>query len=415
MAYHGQRLLPESVAAVNERTSRVGLLPLVDTTGLAGKPLCFILKGEFDYVYYVDDFVAAAKAVRHINSPEYYSLSDKHALLTMTRLVPIYTTHVSDDSRRILQHSVGEYGCLVNIPRLISCGVIRQDNVHTFDSLGQSLDDSPHYFTKPVVAIVPVWKRVRTGKKFRVNMPATSAQGFVGFHIDDMTTPSHIARSMYMYYTKLAKRVAKHIMRLSVRPILIEDTEYSQYKEDLLIELILNIKHGMCLHAMGCVITEDADLTLRNMQFMYAVLHGVVYNPRDDTPRQVSQGMLSGCGMMFNCVPHRGFTHALPVKWFGYGLLNKSKLYSTAPGVTERDKHVFTDVNFTHLLESLQSEGITATSSKEEVESAVYHGSRPSITETYSTILSRGCMLSAMPSLVLTPHTEIDRPRKYYN
>lgn len=145
---------------------------------------------------------------------------------------------------------------------------------------------------------------------------------------------------------------------------------------------------------------------------MYAVLHGTVYNPNGDSPRQVCNGMLCGCGMMLDCAPYRGFTHALSVKWFGYGMPNKLRLYTTAPGVSERDKHVLADVNFTHFLEALLSEGITATSSQDDVERTVYHGSRPSVTETYSTIIS---VSPGMPSLLLISHAEIDRPRKYNN
>jgi hypothetical protein len=216
MSYHGQRTLMESVLLVNEKTSHIEPVPLVDTTGLCMKPLCFIMRGGFEYVYYVNDFSAAARAVRQINEPEYYSLSDKHAILTASRLVSSYTARISDATRETLQHSVGVTGCLVDIPRLITCGVLTPDNVHRFESLGSAVDGKAHYFMKPVEAVVAVWRRARTGKKFRVNMSATSAVGFIGFHVDESTTPPHIARTICAYYTKIAMRIARHVMRLTM-------------------------------------------------------------------------------------------------------------------------------------------------------------------------------------------------------
>jgi hypothetical protein len=112
---------------------------------------------------------------------------------------------------------------------------------------------------------------------------------------------------------------------------------------------------------------------------------------------------------MFNCPPYRGFTHALPVKWYGYGILNQSKVYRSSPGVSERDKHLFVDVNLTHLVEALMSYGISHTSSQEEVEQAVYHGCPPSYMNTYTPPED---LSSRLPSLCLTAHPGIERPRK---
>jgi hypothetical protein len=157
MSCHGQRMLMESVSQVNEKTSHAELMPLVDTTGLGKKPFCFILRDGFDYVYYVNNFMAAAKAVKQINHPENYNLCDKHAILTASRLVPLYTTHVSDATRETLHHSIGVSGCFVDIQRLITCGILTPDNVYSFESLGSAVNDKPHCFLKPVNAVVSVW------------------------------------------------------------------------------------------------------------------------------------------------------------------------------------------------------------------------------------------------------------------
>jgi hypothetical protein len=218
-------------------------------------------------------------------------------------------------------------------------------------------------------------------------MPATSTIGFTEFHVDDSMTPPHIACTIYTYDTKIAMRIAKQIMRFSMRPVLINDSEHAQYKEQLLVDLVLNIKHSMYLHALGNIETGNTDLIMRNMQFMYAMLHDMVYNPYDEFPRRVCNRMLCECGMMFNCPPYRGFAHGSPAKWFVYGILNKSHVYRTASDVLERDKHVFVEADFIHLTEALLSYGITPMSNREKIEQAVYQGCKPSNMETYATIL----------------------------
>jgi hypothetical protein len=411
MAYHGRRTLMEAVACVDEATSRVELLPLVDTTGLGEEPLCYVLRGDANCVYYLDNFTAAAKAVRAINRPEYYSLSDKHALLTATRQVPLYTTYTQEDTRDTLHHAIGTPGCVMDIPRLIAGGVLTRDNARSFKSLGVSLDSKPHYFAGPVSSVVPVWRRTHAGRKYRVNTPATSAAGFTGYYVDDAATPGHIARTIYAYYTGIAQRVARHVMRISVQPTLVEDADYAQYKDRLFVDLLLHIKHGLCLHALGAIEREDALTTTRNKQFVYAVLHGAVYNPDNDPPRCVCHDMLRGCAVMFGCPPHRGFTHGLPVKWYGHGMLNRSSAYMTAPGVSERDKHQFADVNLTHLISALLAHGISHNSSREEVEQAVYHGGRPTDMDVYTPPED---LCSVMPSLALTAHPGIEGRRKSF-
>jgi hypothetical protein len=95
MSYDGQWMPMKSVSQVNKKTSHVELIPLVDTTNLGKKPLCFILQDHFDYVYYVNNFIAAAKAVKQINHPENHTLCDKHAILPMLYVRHYITGSVS--------------------------------------------------------------------------------------------------------------------------------------------------------------------------------------------------------------------------------------------------------------------------------------------------------------------------------
>jgi hypothetical protein len=346
------------------------LQALADSHALVSKPLFYRVRDYPRYLYTLNHFEAAAKSIS-LTGP--YELARGGSLtgeLTRKRIIPLINTVKSDaevanlieslriDDRQPLRIFREDLG--YDVRRYLDAGLLDPHNISPYRHLGRALGRSDVYIPTSTVVITQASLRGPDNLKHLYNVPATLEQGMTLWDCRRDETFEYICSTIHQMINALSLELSTALYRsVRVRPpfrnyILDDGLQEEKY------QFQSAVRQALLISTLGDLHNIPGD-RISALMYRDVALSGQTTIGSDLPTEERCQQLLSHLAIMWSSQPvWRGFSTALPVKYFGYGFMNQARRYLTEPNVHESHHHVYRHVQLSKIIDGTLSKGLNS-------------------------------------------------------
>jgi hypothetical protein len=368
--------IKQKLDIANTVMSKVPLYPIIDSMGLSKSPICFVLKGRPDSIFFVDDYRAACQAV--IDYAKFCNTSGaaNGHILTCRRLVLQPPTPPSLKWVHDVKVSLENGNAAIDATRAVRSGLFLRSNLANYPSLGYAIGHRTAFLPREPDAIVPTYVYNRGQGMERHNTPASYAHGFSEHDINAPSTARLLAEAIYKKLTPALTKITGKMCGTMERPTQWTPATRS-CMDDAKQNYIDGLRRGCILFALGDAFEETSASRASREVFAQAVFSGDV-DLSNQTPCEAIECMMMGLRGIDYYVPgHCGLNFGLPITLCAYGMFGNFKPYVRDLSIPEEWFHSFPNMRRTEVVQRGIANGLNLRSPSIEIESMMYEVSIP--------------------------------------